>query len=63
MDGTQFPTAMLAIVFAAAILVSSQLFVGYCSAKNTASTAMIVADTASAPRTGNAVWTRKAHVR
>jgi len=63
MDGAQFATAMLAIMFSAAILVSSQLFLGYCSTKNTASAATFVADMASVPRSANAVWIRKAHVR
>ena len=39
-DGTQLATAMLAVTFSVAILVSSQLFLGYRSTKNIASVAM-----------------------
>jgi hypothetical protein len=66
-DGTQFATAVLAITFSVAILVSSQLFLGYRSTKNTASASMFdllrVAAAASTQRTANAVWIRKAYGR
>lgn len=62
-DGAQFATAVLAIVFAAAVVVSSQLFLGYCSTRNAASPALPVVDLASAPRAANAGWIRRTHGR
>ena len=66
-DGTQLATAMLAVTFSVAILVSSQLFLGYRSTKNIASVAMFDllpgANAASTQRTAIAIWIRKAHGR
>ena len=61
MDGAQFATAMAAVMFSAAILVSSHLFLG--STRTAAAAATIVAEMPSAQRTANAVWIRRARGR